>query len=711
MSLATSLGPQSLVQLGISLADISQIYKIGQKVGNWIMIKRNDEDMFETLMEDHEALLKRKGIVEPSRMESMFPDTQFIYHGDRVTTSNKDIKMKHEGLRPFSWLMVVVVSALRHCLPKSKIIDLLVLVFTTILDNEAAESALRANLGVNVESWRSAGQVRGINNQTLFAFRKVWKEKTGGDAFSELNRAERLEMVEFLVFLMGNTSSNFTYFSVATYSMAKALESCKIYIKTGEKGSCEGLLFVNYAPDSFSPDLRVASEKGKRLYHRTIESQAQIVSLPSGDSKSMVQAARASRPTTNRMECLWYLGAKAAQGMSFLCTAEYPYSTNSQVQYSLGENWDPDTQRFDTYISIIAQKAFPRANQSILEGIEMLVSGYDKNARIWLESHAGLEYLLKSQAEVPDSNNELLELWLTYQALVFGFYYRLFEPLVSHELVSNSTAYYCGLWGHGSTTFLAMCSQFGNELKKNRTVGQTHVLHMLATMYAGRNKIFLPDHSRTNLVGVLGSISILTRSLLRPTDNPEDMGQFFILDLPVVHLAPNEDGELYAAVGHSLEYRTCKARKRDVQPRGPMKKRTVHSSMSTAFREGNHGVVMAARCGERLVGWFSPTAADTMFLSEAYCSKRHDDDSESNFERCSVRFEVSDEDWQKVHAKRVAGDEEETVGLVHSLGCPALRYAAAGFYGEIGDELAIATDDVEAAIGRVQLANSDIVIT
>ena len=132
--------------------------------------------------------------------------------------------------------------------------------------------------------------------------------------------------------------------------------------------------------------------------------------------------------------------------------------------------------------------------------------------------------------------------------------------------------------------------------------------------------------------------------------------------------------------------------------------------MSTAFCEGNYGVVMAARRGERLVGWFSTTAADAMFLSEPYCRKRHDDESESNFERCSISFEVSDEDWQKGCAKRVAGDEEETIGLVHSLGSPALKYPAAGFYGEIGEEVAIVTDDVEAAIGGVQLANSGIVI-
>ena len=70
-----------------------------------------------------------------------------------------------------------------------------------------------------------------------------------------------------------------------------------------------------------------------------------------------------------------------------------------------------------------------------------------------------------------------------------------------------------------------------------------------------------------------------------------------------------------------------------------------------------------------------------MFLSNVYCHKTHDDESQSNFERCSVSFEVFNEYWQKGCAKRVAGDEEETVGLIYSLGGPALIYAAAGFYG------------------------------
>ena len=87
-------------------------------------------------------------------------------------------------------------------------------------------------------------------------------------------------MIEFLICLMGNTSYKFTCFLVVVYSIAKALESCKIYIKTGDKGSCERILLVDYAPDFFPPAFEAASEQGKRLCYRTMESRAQNCVLP-----------------------------------------------------------------------------------------------------------------------------------------------------------------------------------------------------------------------------------------------------------------------------------------------------------------------------------------------------------------------------------------------------------------------------------------------
>ena len=53
---------------------------------------------------------------------------------------------------------------------------------------------------------------------------------------------------------------------------------------------------------------------------------------------------------------------------------------------------------------------------------------------------------------------------------------------------------------------------------------------------------------------------------------------------------------------------------------------------------------------------------------------------------------------------------DATVGVVHSVGCPALRYAAAGFYGGAGEEVAIATDDIDFALSRVEGSDAGIII-
>jgi hypothetical protein len=53
---------------------------------------------------------------------------------------------------------------------------------------------------------------------------------------------------------------------------------------------------------------------------------------------------------------------------------------------------------------------------------------------------------------------------------------------------------------------------------------------------------------------------------------------------------------------------------------------------------------------------------------------------------------------------------ESSFGVVHSRGCPSLRYAAAGFYGAAGEEVSIATDDVALAFGRLEAQESGVMI-
>ena len=55
-------------------------------------------------------------------------------------------------------------------------------------------------------------------------------------------------------------------------------------------------------------------------------------------------------------------------------------------------------------------------------------------------------------------------------------------------------------------------------------------------------------------------------------------------------------------------------------------------------------------------------------------------------------------------------NQDNSYDVVHSAGCPALRYAAAGFYGGVEEEVDIANEDVLAAFGRTELLESGTII-
>ncbi|KAM7188253.1 hypothetical protein V8F20_010630 [Naviculisporaceae sp. PSN 640] len=133
--------------------------------------------------------------------------------------------------------------------------------------------------------------------------------------------------------------------------------------------------------------------------------------------------------------------------------------------------------------------------------------------------------------------------------------------------------------------------------------------------------------------------------------------------------------------------------------------------MGKAFRGGGPGVVMVARCEGRLVGWFNPAAAETIFLSSSYCQPLHVGEQDFVGDTCVDGFEILDRDWQQGLVPRsTEANVDAKVGVVHSSGCPALRYAAAGFYGGVGEEVAIATDDINFALGRVEAQETGVVI-
>jgi len=425
-----------------------------------------------------------------------------------------------------------------------------------------------------------------------------------------------------------------------------------------------------------------------------------------GKPESMIDTLAVSRDTINKMFMFWDLGCKAATKMELIPSSLGPYNANSSdIDYAL-ESHDPVKSRFAPSLSMLACHGFPDISQSILSALEQLIPGeMDPKRAEWLQTHTGLDFPTRSTTnQSPQPEN--MELWTQYQALVFGFYYKLLEPLISFELV-NKNAYFRGIWGYGSTRFLAMCSQLADGLRREGKVSRTHLLYILATMYDGRQRAYTKSSSRSGLVGVTGSISVLTLPLLRVSDIPRELASFMLVDLPVIDLLAEADGELYSGHGTGLEFVHGAKSVVEISPHAPTKLWSIHAKMGSLF-DGQPGVVMAARCGGRLVGSFSPLAADVTFLNTAYQAPKYDSDYIDDFR--IFGYEIKDEDWQSGKVWRPSPQVSmDQIGVVHSRGCPTLRYAAAGFFAGADEEVAIATDDLAMAVGR--FTDGGIVIT
>lgn len=529
-------------------------------------------------------------------------------------------------------------------------------------------------------------------------------------AVPQLNRAEQEEMREFLIWVMAGDTNVLKVLSATVYAVADSLRQAGLHLRAEGDRRYESEPVVRFVKQeqSIGGFLDQRELEDPLNLRRGLKDRAQQISYPRGQPETMIDTISLPRSVTNRIEMFWKLGAKAAERMELVPLAGWPFTPESDIEYVL-ENSDLVRSKFAIELTMLANHGFPVASQSIMLALEELAKGVDSHRLEWLHLHTALEFLQR-ETLTPSRRPENMELWVQYQALVFGFYYRLLKSLVALELVQQD-AYFRGIWGYGSTAFLAMCTQFADGLRSHNQVSRTHILYLLSTMHNGRRKGFSYKSPGSGLLGILGTISVLTMPLLRTSDVPDEIAKFAVVDLPVIDLMSESSGELYSGTELGIEFVHAAKAPKEISPRRPSKEWSVHAKMGMMFGEGRTGVVMAARCSGRLVGWFSPLAADVTFLSSAYQVKRHETEVNYVDESVVKGFEVTDEDWQNGQIQRpLPEDLVDQIGVVHSRGCAALHYAASGFYASAREEVAIASDDINVAVGRVEGQGSGLVI-
>lgn len=713
MSLQITAGAKSLLSLGVSLGDIAVLFRHGNSMGNWLRAAGLETELLESIMEDQGALLRRRGLINPVKMKKRWSQLDFIYEGN-IRRSLSELNVQEgQDLTELSWLMVAVVTALDFTLPSSTIKSLLTEVFTTILEgDEGMKESLRVQLPSSIEAWRSVGCVRGMVTEISTSIRRSLTQLVQEQrAILQLNRAEQEEMKGFLVWLMADQGCDLKVISATVFSIAESMRKAGVHLRTDGERRYESEPIIRYARivgsvDTFKDSLETEDSFQAR---KGLQLMAQQVSFPMKHPECMIEAMTVNRNVLHQMSIFWTMGCRAAEKMKLTPTSEpkLPFGPESDIYYVLDVD-DPVRNKFDPMMSMIVDHGFPVATNSILLALEKLTQGIEPERLQWLHAHTAREYLQRETGK-PSRTSDNMGLWVQYQALVFGFYYKLLEPLVCFEYVQQDV-YFRGLWGYGSTTFLGMCSHVSWMIQESGSISRTQILYMLATMYDGRPKPYSQTTSGTGLIGVLGNISVLALPLLCTTDVPERIALFAVVDLPVIDLM-SDSRELHSRQYQSIDFIRAVAPPRQVIPRGPKKTWSVHAKLGKLFGQESNDIMMAARCDGKLVGWFGPLAADFTFLSSCYQSRRHVDEKGFKDESVVTGQEILDDHWQNDEVLRpLQEDSGDQFCIVNSRGSAALRYAATGFFANAGEDIGIASDDVSAAFGRVEAQGVGVVI-
>ncbi|KAF2146436.1 uncharacterized protein K452DRAFT_304413 [Aplosporella prunicola CBS 121167] len=686
-SLAVTLGSKagSLISLGVGLSDVALLIKHGRTVGNWLRAADNDAELVESIRESFDDILTRRGLVDLARMESLWGgQLRFIYKGEVKDGSNADSKNSDAHLERFTWLMASIVTAIDLCLPPNEVDDVLKDTIFKALRGEEQDDQLRSSLDLqlhnNIASWRSVGNA----HQLLPTIHRVVAEARldllGEQAVPQLNRAEKRELIQFLLWLLGGENHNFNAISATIYSVAHGIRAAGIHLCVGENLSMAEQPTVRYAKG----DILELYEFSAPITNDVHIVAAQQNCFPVGEPKQMIEALPVSRTVRNVMTKYWDKGAEAARKVRLTVNPFDP----AEVSYHI-QSFDECTHRYESATMFLAEAVFPVDSAAALDALESLVMTLRPEVASWLRKATETKPTLE---QYKSPSEEQLAALCYYQSIVFGYYYQLVSLVVDMSLVQEKT-YLRALWGLQDCTMLRNChniARWYRDMRGNMAafISRPSLLYLLAVMFAAQTPT-TPSMPDDPLVAIMGPISVVSRSLLNVYESPEEISKIAVASLPIINLMADQSAELFAVTTASvLEYSPINEYQTKELVIGNFPTDwTIHPVLSADKTGLFNRVALAARCAGVLIGTIAPDLADATLIWRHASSLKLRSSRLSAVDRSALQrqprpqplrgIEVLDSDFRKGLLPRSMWE----VILVQSYGSATMRYAAVAFYG------------------------------
>lgn len=711
MSLSIQAGACSLTQIGLSISDIGVLVQFSRSFGNWLRVTPNDEELFNTINEDYGIVLRRHGLVDLVEMENCWSRQLHLIHQGAIIRDNAKSRKEEDGqLGGFSWLMVAIVMAIDPCLTPDEVRDLLLQLFVKLLRRDDAQDvseALQMQIQTNIESWRSTGEVRGLRAPLCTAMKDCRLTLTGCASIPHLTRAERGELFEFLTWLMAGETEQFTMVSATLYAVASALHRAEIRLSLGSVDhTLAGMVVVHYANEGTNMQSLqdVLQSELRSIQGAEVDNTVPPIRISylSGNPVQMIETLPCSRQTKNDLRKFWFKGAQAAARISLRAVARL---RRTGIKY-LVKDYDPCVSAWPGRLTDLSSEHFPVDSEMLLLALHDLMDSLSDQTEDWLYRSA------KVDGGINDLDNSFTEqqlnAFLCFQSLVFGYWYRLLEPWVSMQYIEHEVYFY-GVWGFRDTYLLVMLRTAATHFrlglaKPHEGLSREEMLQVLATMFTGRSK-HRSERPRKQkpilshgMVAILDKISIVSMSLLKVSDDPQQQACFAVLSLPLINVLPDRDGELWTgdAAGIKLSPRTIMSE--IITRKLPREQWSVHPKMMTVGGRLNN-VVMMARCGGVTVGVFNPADADAALLRAQENRSGHLVSKEPGIVPCKSFLDTTEHHFKSgiIHRPMRSGD----IVLVHSYRMPVMRYAAAGFYAQQA-HMVVAYPDQQEAVRAIR---------
>lgn len=548
MSVQVSAGPSSLVALGFSVGDVTTLFGLARRVGNWMTAASGDRDFLDLLDQDELEILQRKGLIDILRFNKRWGSKITLLANGRPTTfTGKDAEKSLDEFSRFTAIMVCLVAALEAFLTRDGLKTVLKSALLALLQtSEFGEDVVASQFSNRLNSWRSAAEVRGLSGRARAIRQDLLKRKKVLEGFMPVGDYKLT--VDFLVWLLAEKTNIFTTPSSDIAGLGFCLSELGIDVL-----SVKGLrkeMSTTPCRLEYSPQPTLRSNDGSPS-ESTLLLRAPCTTVNPKCPEESLTNFPIDVDVANRCRQAWTAGSRAADVIDWtpFYSKIWERDTYGDVFYAFYDKGSKIARTRTQIHALIEAHAFV-INREICQELEFVLQ-HESNATLdWIQTqttHFPSSAELVTNSEFNDTIK--INAFTIFQAFIMGYYYAIFAKLVDTSQLQLHIVE--GSWAYRNIEFLKVMRLEYLLRSRSEELGvivfaRQDVMNIASALMCNTSPLaayFDRDSGgKEACVGIIGPRTLLTRSLLGPCRTLKDIGQLVVLDIDVSGIPRNRYG-------------------------------------------------------------------------------------------------------------------------------------------------------------------------